>query len=111
MSPARQVYKTVNTSNLFRIAENLYGMVVGQVSLYFGENINHSNKLILFDKNGSIYETLNLSIKDQNYSVITSRENEFEIVSNYETRRFKIILHNGCVVARCSLNFRICFLK
>jgi hypothetical protein len=80
----------VNTSNLFRIAENVYGMIVGQVSLYFGQNLNHSNKLILFSKDGLIYETLNLSSKDQNYSVVTKKENEFEIISNYETRRFKI---------------------
>jgi cytochrome oxidase Cu insertion factor (SCO1/SenC/PrrC family) len=80
----------VNTSNLFRIAHNMYGMIVGQVSLYFGQNINHSNKLILFDSEGQFYETLDLSTDDQNYSVIANKENEFEIVSNYETRRFKI---------------------
>lgn len=80
----------VNTSNLFRIAENVYGMIVGQVSLYFGQNINHSNKLILFNKDGVIYETIDLSSQDQNYSVITKKENEFEVISNYETRRFKI---------------------
>lgn len=80
----------VNTSNLFKIAGNVYGMIVGQMSLHFGPNINHSNKLILFNKDGVIYETLNLSFKDQNYSVITDKENEFEIISNYETRKFRI---------------------
>lgn len=88
---SRQMPKSlVNTSNLFRIGENVYGMIVGQASLYFEQNVNHSNKLILFNKEGLIYEILNLSSKDQNYSVITKKENEFEIISNYETRRFKI---------------------
>ena len=80
----------VDTSNLFRITHNLYGMVVGQVSRYFGQNINHSNRLIFFDSQGLIYETFDLSMNDQNYSVILNKEREFEIISNYETWRFRI---------------------
>ncbi len=80
----------LDTSSLFTIGDDIYGMVIGVVTKYFAQNINHNNKLILFNSEGQLLKTVDLSNSSQNYSVVTFGENEFEIVSNYETRRFKI---------------------
>jgi hypothetical protein len=78
------------TSNLFIIGEDMYGLIVGEVSEYFGQNISHDNRLVIFNSKGQLYGTVNLSRESQNYSVITYGEKEFEVISNYENRRFKI---------------------
>lgn len=78
-------------SNLFIINDDLYGMIAGKAGEHVNEyTLNHSNKLILFDKDGLICQTIELSSAKQNYDVIVKGKNEFEIVSNTETRRFKI---------------------
>jgi hypothetical protein len=80
----------LDVSCFFKITSDLYGMAVGQAVGYFERNINHANKLILFDSDGHVYTTVNLSSGPQNYDIITKAKGEFELVSNSETRHFRI---------------------
>lgn len=80
----------IEISNLFAIGNGLFGIIGGLFS-HLNENLNH-NELIIFDSAGRVYEPLHLSSEDQNYSVIITGKGEFEIVSNYESRKFKINL-------------------
>jgi hypothetical protein len=95
----KAIHQTVNlgtskilshsTTSLFEIGDGIYGMIV-EILTKDHDIIRYDNKLIAFNAKGQIYGTINFSKSKQDYSVINTGENQFQIVSNYESWSFKI---------------------